>query len=167
LASIQYIAQGEMAIGRRTDDVISTILGSCVSACVWDPEACVGGMNHMLLPFMASGGSDMISGASEMERLINAILRIGAQRTRLRAKLFGGASMLSGRTDIGQRNALFAIEYMTREGIPVAGKSLGGEHARQIRFWPSLGDARQRVVQGQPLVRLRPVVPAASDVELF
>ena len=161
-----YISQGEQAIGSRASDVISTVLGSCVSVCLWDPEARVGGMNHMLLPDAATDTLNQSAGAVDMERLINAMVHIGAMRCGLRAKVFGGASMLSGITDIGARNARFAIGYLEREGIVCDAVSTGGDSARQVKFWPESGAAKQRLVRDAPVI-LRPVVVEANDVELF
>ena len=100
-----YITQGETAVGSDPDMVISTILGSCISICLWDPVAGVGGMNHLLLADVVRGGGEVSSGAVAMDRLINQMMPLGAERPRLHAKLFGGSSMLQGRTDIGSRNA--------------------------------------------------------------
>jgi chemotaxis protein CheD len=142
-----HVVQGGLAIGRDPDCVIGTILGSCVSACLWDPEARVGGMNHIVLPERAGQWSKLVShGASEMERLIDALVREGASRTRLRAKVFGGANMIPALPDIGGRNAEFLIGYLDRESIPIDSSSLGGNQARMIRFWPHSGRARQRLV---------------------
>ena len=165
-AARTYISQGEQAIGSRASDVISTVLGSCVSVCLWDPEARVGGMNHMLLPDAATDTLNQSAGAVDMERLINAMVHIGAKRCGLRAKVFGGASMLSGITDIGARNARFAIGYLEREGIVCDAVSTGGDSARQVKFWPESGAAKQRLVRDAPVI-LRPVVIEANDVELF
>lgn len=163
--TVIYIAQGEHAVGRRRDDVISTILGSCVSICLWDSMARVGGMNHMLLaerPDEACG----TSGAAEIECLMNALLRHGASRDRMSAKVFGGSSMLAGMTDIGARNAAFASDWLEREKIAIDAQSTGGVRARQVHFMPESGRARQRFVVNRPpemVVKSR----ALNDVELF
>ena len=167
MARVQYISQGEIAIGRDAGDVISTILGSCVSVCLWDPGAGFGGMNHMLLPSAGTGIADQSRGAVEIERLINTLIRGGAERGRMRAKVFGGASMLGGRTEIGARNSEFVMSYLDRERIPVEGHSLGGESARQVKFWPAIGEARQRFVRGQPLSRAARTPELGGDLELF
>lgn len=163
---IRYIVQGEEAVGRRAGEIIATTLGSCVSICLWDPEARVGGMNHMLLPENKAGGlSTQTQGAASVERLINAMIRYNAARDRLRAKIFGGSCMLSGMTDIGGRNAAFARSYLEAEGIPCDAESTGGQKARNIRFWPESGLVRQRYVEEAPeIIR---VIPAPNDVELF
>ena len=82
-------------------------------------------------------------GAYSMELLVNGLLREGAQRQRLRAKLFGGARMLKGLTDVGDANAAFAERFLRQEGITVVGGSLRGDHGRRIQFWPTTGRAQQ------------------------
>ena len=161
-----YISQGEIAVGQAEGMVISTILGSCISICLWDPEAEVGGMNHLLLPDMRSEDAKASSGAVAMDRLINKMMHLGAERPRLRGKLFGGSSMLSGRTDIGARNADFGRTYLQREGIPCDAESLGGNRARRLRYWPKTGSARMKFVEEAPVLE-QPVVVLENDVELF
>jgi chemotaxis protein CheD len=163
-----HVVQGGHAVGRDPDVVIGTILGSCVAACLWDPEARIGGMNHIVLP-EGTGSSNTIDrhGASDMERLINALQREGAARGRLRAKAFGGANMIAGLPDIGKRNVEFLMAFLTREGIPVDGSSLGGNQARMIRFWPHSGRARQRLVDRVDEPGALPPLPVGNDVELF
>lgn len=162
-----YIAQGEDAVADSETMIISTILGSCVSVCLWDPAARVGGMNHLLLPELKEAGNPMnTTGAVAMERLINRMVRLGAERTLLRAKLFGGSSMLSGMTDIGERNIAFARRYLSVEGIPCDAESVGGDRARRIRFWPASGAVRQKLVDQAPELVPAPVV-MANEVELF
>jgi chemotaxis protein CheD len=82
-----------------------------------------------------------------MELLVNGLLRNGARRERIEAKLFGGARMIAGLTDIGRRNAEFAESFLQREGISYSGGSLGGNHARRIQYWPDSGRARQFLVE--------------------
>jgi chemotaxis receptor (MCP) glutamine deamidase CheD len=93
-----HIVQGEQAVSEDPDVVITTLLGSCVSACMRDPAAGVGGLNHFLLPGDASGsdGDALRQVVHAMELLVNALLRQGARRDRLEAKLFGGANLMSG-----------------------------------------------------------------------
>lgn len=165
-----YIAQGEHAIGSAPDQVISAILGSCVAVCLWDPETSVGGMNHILLPDIKSesGSIDRFGGA-EMELLVNDLVKQGAARDRLRAKVFGGAAMISAKSDIGARNAAFAEAYLQAESIPCDAEDTGGNAARQVRFWPHSGLARMRFVRAAPETETAPAKPAptANDVELF
>ena len=164
-----HVGQGEHAIGREPDMVIGTVLGSCVSACLWDPEARVGGMNHIVLPDPSGMRATMDGhGALAMEHLINALLREGASRPRLRAKVFGGAAMIVGLPDIGRRNIEFMTGYLRNEGIPIDGSSLGGNQARMIRFWPHSGLARQRLVD-RAIEDVEAAAPAhlGNGVELF
>ena len=121
------IVQGEQAILSDPDAVLSTLLGSCVAACLRDPVAGVGGMNHFLLPgdqFDTGGGGAERHGVHAMELLVNGLLRRGAARSRLEAKLFGGARIMSGLTDIGEKNATFAERFLRAEKISVVGGSL-------------------------------------------
>ncbi len=162
-----YIAQGEFSVSDREDAVIAAILGSCVSVCIWDPGQKIGGMNHILLPESLSGqDGDFRFGAVEMERLINAVVKRGGNRNRFVARVFGGASMLAGLSDIGARNISFAFDFLDREGIRTERGSVGGSQARRVRFWPHSGLAQQKLVAID--VAEKPVAkPKANDVELF
>ncbi len=162
-----YITQGQHAVGRDQDMVVSTILGSCVSICLWDPEAGVGGMNHLLLPDMRQNNATITAGAADMDLLINRMMPFGAERPRLRAKLFGGSSMLGGRTDIGSRNVDFARRYLRTEGIPCDAEDVGGTKARRLKFWPATGVARMKLVEeAAPDPEISKPVKE-NDVELF
>lgn len=162
-----YIAQGEDAVSTDPEVMITTILGSCISICLWDEVARVGGMNHLLLPGLRAQCDPMnTSGAVAMERLINEMVHQGAVRARLRAKLFGGSSMLDGRTDIGKRNAEFGRTYLKNEAIPCDAENVGGTKARKLRYFPATGVAQMKLVDEAPAL-----APArqeeANDVELF
>lgn len=162
-----YISQGQHAVGCDSDMVVSTILGSCISICLWDPESGVGGMNHLLLPDAQQEAGGITAGALDMDLLINKMMPLGAVRPRLRAKLFGGSSMLNGRTDIGARNAAFGRTYLKTEGIPCDAEDTGGAKARRLKFWPATGVARMLLVE-EPVPEPTKVVPVeAHDVELF
>jgi len=161
-----YICQGDQAVGRDPEMAVATILGSCISICLWDPVAGVGGMNHLLLPALRSEGNALSTGAVDMDRLINRMMPLGAERPRLRAKLFGGASMLSGRTDIVARNVAFGRHYLATEGIPCDAENSGGTRARRIRFWPATGKAQLRFVAEAPEPEEKRAV-VRNDVELF
>jgi chemotaxis protein CheD len=128
-----HVAQGDVAVAGG-DAVLTAVLGSCVAACLCDPLAGVGGMNHFLLP---------AAGAEAMELLINALLRHGARQDRLEARLFGGGRMIAGLSDIGRGNGDFARRFLRDAGIPCLAASLGGTRARRIRFWPASGRVRQ------------------------
>ncbi|MBB2158627.1 chemotaxis protein CheD [Gluconacetobacter sacchari] len=133
-----------------------TLLGSCVSVCMFDPVARLGGMNHFLLP----GGGEredegaLRFGANAMEKLVNGILKAGGKRDRLRCKAFGGAAIVPSLGRIGQENSLFVMHYLADEGIPCIARSLGGTQARRVRFWPVSGKAQQSLIQDdQAIVR--------------
>ncbi len=167
------IMQGDYYVSDRPDEVLTTILGSCISACIRDPVAGLGGMNHFLLP--EGSGADANAqrfGVNAMEKLINGILGRGGDRRRLEAKLFGGANVIAALSSVGTRNAAFARRFLEDEGIGLAGGDVGGTHPRRIQFWPSSGRARQlavradsrRLVESEIRDACRPV---ESDVELF
>jgi chemotaxis protein CheD len=144
------IVQGEQYVDDDPRAMVTTILGSCIAACIWDGVMGLGGMNHFLLPGddvaaknRQAGGEAMRLGVHAMELLVNGLLRRGAQRSRLQAKLFGGARMIKGLTDIGELNASFAERFLRAEGIVHVGGSLRGEQGRRIQFWPASGRARQ------------------------
>jgi chemotaxis protein CheD len=168
------VVQGEYSISTKPEIVLSTLLGSCVAMCLHDPIARVGGMNHFLLPGTEreeDGATSLRYGAYAMELLVNGLLAHGAKRSRLEAKLFGGARMLAGLTDLGSRNAEFAEQYVRRENIAFTGGSLRGERGRRIEFWPHSGRTRQLWVGGdfRVFASERYVPPAADPgtVELF
>jgi len=165
------ITQGEYALSKDPCCVITTILGSCISTCLWDPEERVGGMNHILVARSSTGQSfSDLAGINAMELLINGLVREGASRAALRAKVFGGARMISGLSDIGQMNAVFALDYLEREGIPCLGRSLGGTDARQVRFFPAEGRVFVKSVSARRVKepeRLPPQRSAGNDIELF
>jgi len=138
------LTQGETHVTADPGELLTTVLGSCISACIRDPIAGVGGMNHFLLPEGADDDRNaMRYGVNAMELLINALLKRGAMRQRLEAKLFGGANVLAGLSDIGSRNAVFARQFLANEGIPVVGGNVGGRAPRRIQYWPLTGRARQ------------------------
>ncbi len=173
-----HVVQGEQYVTTDPDAVLTTLLGSCVAACMRDPVAGVGGMNHFLLPGGRSQTSDLQAerhGVHAMELLVNALLSHGARRERLEAKLFGGARLIDGLTDVGRQNSDFAERFLADEGIRHVGGSLRGEHGRKIQFWPISGRARQSLIERESARifdaerKIRPVKPVESDgsVELF
>ncbi|MBU1324682.1 MAG: chemotaxis protein CheD [Alphaproteobacteria bacterium] len=168
-----HVVQGSHAVSGDADVCLTTILGSCVSACVWDPQAHLGGMNHFLLPEAPDGApADRRYGVQAMELLINALLARGARRDRLRAKVFGGGRMSESMADIGGRNAEFVRRFLRDEEIPVEAESLGGSAARRIQFWPTTGRVRQHMVDPGGVARderhAAPVpAPAGGELELF
>lgn len=163
-----YIGQGEHAIDGGVDSVIATLLGSCVSACIWDPGRRIGGMNHVLFTDDCSDAAAVFGhGVNGMELLINGLLRLGADRSRLQAKVFGGAKLFSGLSDAGARNGEFVVEFLGNEGISHVGGSLGGTRARRLEFWPGTGRARVKFVEGDVPLVSAPKPAETSSVELF
>jgi chemotaxis protein CheD len=170
-----HIIQGQYHVTRDPNVMLTTTLGSCVAACIRDPLAGVGGMNHFLLP--GGGGGDQAEraryGAFAMEVLINGLLTAGAKRERLQAKVFGGGRLLGGLHDIGEENVAFAEDFLTREDIAIVGGSVRGAHARKIQYWPVNGRVRQlalargadKVFAAETQVKVGGV--EAGSVELF
>ena len=167
------VVQGDFAISDSRAEILTTVLGSCVAVCLVDPVRGIGGMNHFLLPDGdRRDGVNVRYGTHAMELLINGMLKRGADRTRLKAKVFGGAKMNGNLRDIGSSNATFARKFLNDEGIPIVGESLGGTSARRVRFWPTDGRAKQLMVDAAPDVATpRPSRPApkppADDITLF
>ncbi len=165
------IIQGERCVVKTPDTVISTLLGSCVAACLFDPVAHVGGMNHFLLPEPGAGPCNRAElehyGIHAMELLINDMMKQGAQKHRLRAHLYGGANIMSGLRSIGSSNAAFAREFMRTEGIPISHERLGGTQPLKVEFQPYDGRARAQAVEDIPAVpkTTRPV--HGGEIELF
>jgi chemotaxis protein CheD len=148
-----HIIEGEFLVANAPDVVLTTVLGSCVAACLFDPVARIGGMNHFLLP----GDSDIAhiaeanrTGVRLMEMLLTELLTRGAQRQRITGKLFGGACMPGGGgREIGAKNANFAKRFLEKERICVVANDLGGAKARRIEYFPESGRARQTLIQSK------------------
>jgi chemotaxis protein CheD len=165
-----HVLQGEYQVACAENVVLATVLGSCVAACMRDPEASVGGMNHFLLPGDGGAHDGERYGAYLMELLINGLLKKGAQRERIEAKLFGGARMLEGLSDIGSQNAAFARNFLKDEGIRVIAENLGGVRRRRIEFFPISGRARQILLPRNSDPNDRAAAPNLSNsgsLELF
>ena len=128
------------------DMLIVTVLGSCVSACIRDRVSGIGGMNHFMLPDGGDGSNPLISasaryGTYAMEVLINELLKSGARRENLEAKVFGGGNVLRGLTalNVGERNAAFVRAYLKAEGIRVLAEDLNDIFPRKVYFFPRSG----------------------------
>jgi chemotaxis protein CheD len=122
----------------QEDLAMVTVLGSCVSACLYDSKRRIGGMNHFMLP---GAGDSARLGIYAMEVLINRMLRCGAERANLVAKVFGGANVLEGMEtlNIGSRNAAFVLEFLAEERIPVVAQDLEDLYPRKVAFFPASG----------------------------
>jgi chemotaxis protein CheD len=132
-------------------ELIGTVLGSCVSACVRDSRLGIGGMNHFMLPLDGSEGPAAPHAAASasgrfgnvaMELLINEILRRGGRRADLEVKLVGGAKVLDAMSDVGARNIRFVRQYVRAEGFRVVGEDLGDLYARKVLYDPATGSAQ-------------------------
>lgn len=167
------VIQGEYEISEDPAVVLTTVLGSCIAVCMFDTTRGIGGLNHFLLPNREGGGGASVRyGAYAMELLINGLLRKGAERARLQAKVFGGASMIGNLRDIGASNAAFARQFLADEGIPCVAESVSGTSARRIRFWPTDGRVRQLMVSAAaislPPEKPAPIPrPAIDEITLF
>ncbi|TAJ53656.1 MAG: chemoreceptor glutamine deamidase CheD [Nevskiaceae bacterium] len=162
------------------DVVLTTVLGSCVSACIRDPRLGIGGMNHFMLPDSELGGGNSARyGSYAMEVLVNELLKAGARRSGLEAKVFGGAAVLKSFTDsqVGNRNAQFVLDYLKAEHIPVLAQDLGDTCPRKIFFFPADGrvlvrrltsNLASRDLAQETAYRSRLVAaPVSGGVELF
>jgi chemotaxis protein CheD len=167
-------------------EMIVTVLGSCVSACVRDRASGLGGMNHFMLPLDRSSGESAWSEAASaatrygnvaMEHLINDLLKQGARRQTLEFKLVGGGRVLDAMTDVGAGNIDFVRQYMKMEGFQVVGEDLGDIYPRKVHYFPANGKVR---VQKLMTLRNAAVVerekrylsqvsaePKTGEVELF
>jgi chemotaxis protein CheD len=166
-------------------ELISTVLGSCVSACIRDARRRIGGMNHFMLPVDRSEGSgawgSTASAATRfgnvaMERLINEILKRGGQRADLEVKLVGGGKVLDALTDVGARNIRFVRQYVQAEGFRVVGEDLGDLYPRKVLYDPASGSAQvKRLARSDGRVvadetrYMRDIdgTPVGGDIELF
>ena len=160
------------------DLLILTTLGSCIAACLWDREARIGGMNHFMLP--EGAGDSGRYGSFAMELLINEMMKRGAQRSRLEAKVFGGGAVIAGMTSInvGERNTTFVLDYLKTERIPVMSKDVLDIYPRKVCFLPASGKAMVKRLQpanAESLLaqdraaaqRAAPIASRGGSVDLF
>ena len=168
------------------DEVLDTVLGSCVSACIRNPRTNVGGMNHFMLPRPSGNGNDTWGsvagtatryGSASMEQLINRILKAGGSRADLEVKIFGGGRVLSSLTDVGNHNVTFVREFLKAEGLRVSSEDVGDTCPRHVQYFPQTGRVRVRHLNSQ---HTRDVVsheqkylsglekaPVAGEIDLF
>jgi len=160
-----------------------TVLGSCVSACLWDPERRIGGMNHFMLPGSEESRGSVASvsarlGIYSMELLINRMLKLGAERSRLVAKVFGGGNVLEGleALNIGDQNGAFVLEFLREEGIRIAAQDLYDIYPRKVYFFAGngrvlvkkLGTLRNDTLRRRELAYLEKLqVGSAGDIQIF
>jgi chemotaxis protein CheD len=171
----------------RSDEAITTVLGSCIAACIRDPATRIGGMNHFMLPEDSSPGkSSWIEGPEglatrygsyAMESLINELMKLGARRDRLEVKLFGGGRILSSMTDVGKKNITFAKDFLKLEGFKIAAEDVGDIYPRRVLYFPTTGVVmlkRLRALDVSAIAQCEnnylsslAAKPAGDDVELF
>lgn len=168
------IVQGEAKASADPRAEMSTILGSCVATCLFDPVARIGGMNHFLLAeppaHLRSQAFDSDYGLFLMELLVNEMLGLGARKNRMRARLYGGANLNPDLAPIGTVNAAFARQFLDRENIPCVFEDLEGTQARRIQFRPASGQVRARLVPSDVAPTEKPLgrpQSALGTVELF
>jgi chemotaxis protein CheD len=182
---VTTVHQGDCLVGNETDLTFSTILGSCIAACIRDVEAKVGGMNHFLLAEPSGTARDRYGasaryGAFAMEQLINKVLTRGSgKKINLEIKVFGGGLINSALTDVGAKNIEFVRQFLSDEGYALAGEDVGGAFARRVMFKPHSGrafvkrldsDAGASVAREELSIVRKRVAPRAApvvDIELF
>ena len=176
------VLPGGQHVSCDPDELIATVLGSCVAACIYDPVLQVGGMNHFMLPHDDEG---LWSGASlalrygnhAMDALINELLSAGADKRRIEVKFFGGGNVMNGMRGVGDDNAKFAREYARAEGLNVVSVDLGGTRGRRIMFDPTTGKAWRRLIQNNAIdsvakeetlmYKAPPLRKPSDNIELF
>lgn len=180
-AHVVKLFSGDWYVSSQPNEMIATILGSCVSACIRDPLTRVGGMNHFLLP----GNENMVAehsdaaryGVFAMENLINGILKSGGRKDRLEVKVFGGGNVTSNSQRIGSKNARFIRDFLKREGLSIASEDLEGDLPRRVHYFPDSGRVMIRrlhrkedfrVVEEEAQYQRRIAVkPVEGDIDLF
>ncbi|MEI5640309.1 MULTISPECIES: chemoreceptor glutamine deamidase CheD [unclassified Pseudoalteromonas] len=144
---VAKVLPGEFYVSKQ-DELISTVLGSCIAACVYDERLGIGGMNHFMLPGLKAvkevHADDLNCryGNWAMEYLINEVLKNGAARSNLKIKLFGGGKIISSMTDIGEGNIRFAQAYVEEESLRLVSQDVGGPWPRKVVFHPQSGRAQ-------------------------
>jgi chemotaxis protein CheD len=169
---------GEFYISENRE-MITTVLGSCVSACVYDPKQGIGGMNHFMLPEKGDSveGESARYGIYAMESLINELMKCGSKKNDLKVKLFGGGKIIEKMSDVGRKNILFAKNFIYAEGLELEASDLGLIYPRKVNFFPHTGKAmvkRLRTLHNDT-IEMREKQYAASlrkesiagDIELF
>jgi chemotaxis protein CheD len=170
----------------ESDEVLDTVLGSCVSACIRNTRRGIGGMNHFMLPRPSGNGDDTWGsvagratryGSASMEQLINRILSVGGSRGDLEVKIFGGGRVLSSLTDVGNHNVLFVREFLRAEGLRVTSEDVGETCPRHVQYFPQTGRVRVRhlnsrhstdvVSHEQKYLSGLEQAPVAGEIDLF
>ena len=145
-AVVAKLLPGEYYVSLH-NEMITTVLGSCISACIYDLESGVGGMNHFMLPNLEDSakwqGTEVNDAARygnyAMENLINEILKNGGRRSNLKVKVFGGGRIISNMAHIGLKNTSFAMEFLKREQLQICARDTGDIFPRKVNFYPGTG----------------------------
>lgn len=177
------VNQGGCEVSEDRRVTLSTVLGSCICACIWDQAAAIGGMNHFLLAEQSGSAKDRYGasaryGAFAMEQVINSVLSKGTGRKgNLVIKVFGGGNINGSLNDIGENNVDFVRRFLSGEGYEIVGEDLGGNFARRVMFKPASGrvfvkrldsDIGKTVARDElVLARKKVVAPPVDDIELF
>lgn len=137
------LAPCQLYITNILDEMLETVLGSCVAACIRDPLAGIAGINHFMLPSTPAPRSDDLMtmlryGNHSMDLLIEGLLRRGARRERLEIKIFGGANVMPGPV-VGEANADWVLQYLQERNLPIAAQHLGGNLPRSLHYFPATG----------------------------
>ncbi|MFC4308291.1 chemoreceptor glutamine deamidase CheD [Steroidobacter flavus] len=169
------------------DEVLDTVLGSCVSACIRNAKLGIGGMNHFMLPRPSGNGHDTWEtgaagratryGSASMEQLINRILKAGGTRADLEVKIFGGGRVLKTLTDVGDHNVTFVREFLKQEGLRVTSEDVGDTCPRHVQYFPLTGRVRVRHLtsshtrdvasQDEQFLKGLEKTPVAGEIDLF
>jgi chemotaxis protein CheD len=180
------ILPGELYVSTH-GEMIVTVLGSCISACIRDSKLGIGGMNHFMLPIQGEFSSTQWGTSAHtsssrygnwaMVFLINEIIKRGGKKENLEVKIFGGGQMMANMTDIGQRNIMFVYEYLHNEGLKAKAMDVGDIFARKVLYFPDTGAVKVRKItntRNDTIVRREKAYmetidqkPKADDIELF
>jgi len=181
-AAFQSIAvkvlPGEYYVGDSDDVIVMTTLGSCIAVCLWDRQAGVGGLNHFMLPESDGDGDCGRYGSFAMELLINSMLKRGAKRASMEAKVFGGGQVIASMVSIqvGERNTRFAFDYLHTERIAVVGQDVLDVFPRKVCYLPATGKAMVKrlsamaapsVAASERAAAKAPTPAAGGAVDLF
>ncbi len=143
-----YLHAGQLVV-TTSPTAITTVLGSCVAVCVWDPSSGIGGMNHFLLPHHVERDRSARFGSFAVPELVSAVERAGARRAELQAKVFGGASVIvafRGTRNLGEENVVLALRLLEEARIPVVERDVGGTKGRKLVFHADEGSAWVRLL---------------------
>jgi chemotaxis protein CheD len=175
------VFSGNWHVSTRPNEVLVTILGSCVSACIRDPIISIGGMNHFLLPGDGTSTANTSEGARygvfAMESLINGIIKAGGRKDRLEVKVFGGGNVIKNSQKIGSKNAAFIRQFIRQEGLRITSEDLEGDLPRRLHYFPATGKVMMkrlhrkedmRVVEEETRYRnTMAAKPVEGDIDLF